>query len=56
MEKNTDGRKANNDENKLDFPDTDREGQQQYLLVYRDDTRLCPKMVQQCEQRRLAFS
>ena len=56
MEKNTDGRRANSDENKLDFPDPDREVQQQYLLVYRDDTKLCPKSVQRCEQCRLAFS
>ena len=56
MDKNTDGGRPNNDENKLNFPDPDREVQQQYLLVYRDDTKLCPKSVQRCEQCRLAFS
>ena len=56
MQKNTDGGRASSDENKLDFPNPKREVQQHYLLVYRDDTRLCPKSVQRCEQCRLAFS
>ena len=37
------------------FSDPDREVQQQYLLVYIDDTKFCPKSVQQCEQCCLAF-
>ena len=56
MERNTDGRRANSDENNLDFSDPEQEVQQQYLLVHRDDTKLCPKLVQRCEQCRLAFS
>ena len=55
MEKNTDGERASSDDNKLDFPDPKREAQQ-YLFVYRDDTKLCPKSVQRCEQCRLALS
>ena len=54
--KNADGGRASSDENKLDFQDHDQEVQQRYLLVYRDDTKLCPKSVQRCEQCRLAFS
>ena len=56
MEKNIDGGRASSDENKLDFPEHDQEVQQQYLLVYRDNTKLCPKSVQRCEQCHLAFS
>ena len=47
MEKNKDGERENSDENKLDFPDPDQEVQQQYLLAYRDDMKLCSKSVQQ---------
>ena len=51
-----DGRRANSDENKVDFSNPDREVQQQHLLVYRDDKKVCPKSVQRCEQCCLAFS
>lgn len=39
----------------MDFLDPKRVSGKQYQLVRRDDSKLCPKSVQRCEQCRTAF-